>query len=130
MPWNRFHAVTFLRTQQDSTGYGIRGTVQDQLREQELVIYMTDLTVSNELLAKSIVSRTNQKYSHYGNSQTYNAYKKILDNIWNITLFETDFHDTHSWTMGKIQWAVRYWLIKGNGTRALRVLLNEPTPPL
>ena len=39
MPWNRFHALTFLRTQQDSTGYGIRGTVQDQLREQELVIY-------------------------------------------------------------------------------------------
>ena len=36
MPWNRFNAV---RSQQDPTGYSIRGTVQDQLREQELVIY-------------------------------------------------------------------------------------------
>ena len=40
---------------------------------------------------------------HYGNSQTYNAYKKILDMILNIIIFETDFHDTHSRSMGKIQ---------------------------
>ena len=39
MPWNQFHAMTFLGTQQDSTSYGIRGTVQDQLREQELAVY-------------------------------------------------------------------------------------------
>ena len=31
--------MTFLRTQQDSTGYGVNCTVQDQLREQELVVY-------------------------------------------------------------------------------------------
>ena len=37
---------------------------------------------------------------HYGNSQMYNAYKIILDKILNITLFETDFHDTHSMPMG------------------------------
>ena len=33
---------------------------------------------------------------HYDNSQTFNAYKKILDKILIITLFETDFHDTHT----------------------------------
>ena len=38
---------------------------------------------------------------HYGNSQTYNAYKKILDRILIFSLFETDFHDTHSRSMVK-----------------------------